>query len=785
MKSMAIRRMACATLACIGMGVLGGCGGSGGGATSTPTPDQGTISGSSVSSSDGSVEIATTATVSGIAAASSTPAQPFTLNNVPISERIVVRLSAPGHVDQIKVVSVRSGVVTYLRSTLVPVGTSATVDPTAAVNVSVPGSTAQVSAPANAFVRADNGAAPSGSLTIAVTPIDPASDPARMPGDYTTLAGGVERAIESFGAIGVTIQDAGGNRYNLASGKTATIRIPLSSRGAGAAPATIPLFYLDEGSGRWVEEGTAALAGTGASRYYEGTISHFSFWNADQIVSTVFVSGCTEFNGQRTSNRKVQADGIDYIGVAQALTDANGNFRVPMRINSRALLTGRGSGVEVTAPVVVGPSATDIVLGTCLQERDAAALVPSFFTQPQSVTTEAGTFATFSVIVDGRQSIGLQWRRNGVNIAGATGTTLTTFVTAADNGAVYSVVATNFLGSATSNNATVTVGAPNIAPQIRAQPASITVTVGQSATFSVDATGAAPLSYQWRRNGTAIGGATAASYVTPATTIADNGAVYSVAVLNGIGNLVSAGATLTVVVGATPADTYKGPLAQLFSGTYSAGCVNPTGTATGPILIGANGDASWDGGQLALAPATARVTILSTGFGNYFTLSDEAINREVSIASFPTVPGASSVAVTQIAPAANVITCTPGFTVAPAPLPLNALVGSWFNGLNATLTCNVRRTGSTTSSTEALGFNVTGGTITLGTFQLSFTGPRETETAAAASDSHGAFGLGVGYGVTLADGSSWSMGRQVSGLGIGFNLARANGDFYVCLGNRN
>src|SRR5256885_14133591 len=63
---------------------------------------------------------------------------------------------------------------------------------------------------------------------------------------------------------------------------------------------------------------------------------------------------------------------------------------------------------------------------------------------------------------------------------------------------------------------------PPVAPSITTQPASQTVTAGQMATFTVVATGTAPLSYQWRKSGTAISGATAPTYTTPATTSADS-----------------------------------------------------------------------------------------------------------------------------------------------------------------------------------------------------------------------------------------------------------------------
>jgi hypothetical protein len=70
--------------------------------------------------------------------------------------------------------------------------------------------------------------------------------------------------------------------------------------------------------------------------------------------------------------------------------------------------------------------------------------------------------------------------------------------------------------------------------------------VGQTATFSVIGTGTAPLSYQWQTNGTAITGATASSYTTAATTLADNGSTFKVTLSNAVGTITSAAATLTV-----------------------------------------------------------------------------------------------------------------------------------------------------------------------------------------------------------------------------------------------
>ncbi len=84
------------------------------------------------------------------------------------------------------------------------------------------------------------------------------------------------------------------------------------------------------------------------------------------------------------------------------------------------------------------------------------------------------------------------------------------------------------------------------APTITQQPQGVTVAAPGPATFSVTATGDAPLAYQWLRNGVAIAGATGAGYTTPATAVSDSGATFSVVVWNHGGAVVSAGAQLTV-----------------------------------------------------------------------------------------------------------------------------------------------------------------------------------------------------------------------------------------------
>ena len=174
-------------------------------------------------------------------------------------------------------------------------------------------------------------------------------------------------------------------------------------------------------------------------------------------------------------------------------------------------------------------------------------VAPYITTPPANQTVTAGQTATFSVVATGTAPLSYQWRKNSSNIGGATVASYTTpATTTADNNATFDVVVANSVNSVTSSPATLTVNSLPAAPTITTPPANQTVTAGQMATFSVVATGTAPLAYQWQKNGSDITSAASASYTTPVTTAADSGELFRVVVSNTAGNVTSTSATLTV-----------------------------------------------------------------------------------------------------------------------------------------------------------------------------------------------------------------------------------------------
>ncbi|MBS0197876.1 MAG: immunoglobulin domain-containing protein [Planctomycetes bacterium] len=177
---------------------------------------------------------------------------------------------------------------------------------------------------------------------------------------------------------------------------------------------------------------------------------------------------------------------------------------------------------------------------------NAAALTvntaPAVTGHPSPVTACSGGSASFSVSGTGTPTPTFQWRKGGMNIDGATSATLTlNTITLGDEGS-YDCVLTNACGSAPSNAATLTV---NTAPAVTGNPSPVTACSGGSASFSVSGTGTPAPTFQWRKGGMNIDGATSATLTLNTITPGDEGS-YDCVLTNACGSAPSNAATLTV-----------------------------------------------------------------------------------------------------------------------------------------------------------------------------------------------------------------------------------------------
>jgi hypothetical protein len=218
---------------------------------------------------------------------------------------------------------------------------------------------------------------------------------------------------------------------------------------------------------------------------------------------------------------------------------------------------------------------------------DVIGTVPAITNQPVGGQLVAGTSTNLSVGATG-YAPAYQWYLGANPISGATTNTYT--IAAANDSAagIYTVVITNAYGSVTSSVATVTVLDP---PVITAQPASLTASNGWPASFSVTATGTAPLAYQWYFGMNAISGATAANY-SLAAVAATNAGNYSVVITNAAGSVTSGVAALSVVVPPTI------EILTNESFTISSGAGGSGGQLTSCMIM--SDGTSWSGGAVGV-----------------------------------------------------------------------------------------------------------------------------------------------------------------------------------------
>ena len=172
---------------------------------------------------------------------------------------------------------------------------------------------------------------------------------------------------------------------------------------------------------------------------------------------------------------------------------------------------------------------------------------PSITTQPVGQTVDAGTGVTFTIVAAGTAPLSYQWNKGGVAISGATSNSYVILSTVVADSGDYTCTVSNLKGSVTSSPATLLVNPVTQpqAPSITTQPISQTAEVGTGVTFTVVATGTAPLSYQWNKGGVAISGATTAGYAIAAVSTTDAGS-YTCTVSNTKGSVTSDVATLSV-----------------------------------------------------------------------------------------------------------------------------------------------------------------------------------------------------------------------------------------------
>ncbi len=238
---------------------------------------------------------------------------------------------------------------------------------------------------------------------------------------------------------------------------------------------------------------------------------------------TVIGTQPMSYRWQKNRTDIAGADGANYTTPAVSMGDSGSKFR--------CIVTNTiGSATSNEATLTVIPSG-----------------LLNITQQPSDRSVRVGETATFEVEATGTPAPNFQWQVNGLNISGATQNRFTTPPTTfSDDGKRYRALVSNTAGTLTSRDALLTITDVPQPARVSNHPKNARVKIGQTATFSVTATGNEPLVYQWRKNGTNITFANERTYTTAPATSADNGSEFRVTVTNQHGSDTSAPALLTL-----------------------------------------------------------------------------------------------------------------------------------------------------------------------------------------------------------------------------------------------
>lgn len=221
-----------------------------------------------------------------------------------------------------------------------------------------------------------------------------------------------------------------------------------------------------------------------------------------------------------------------------AVASAQVNNRITVSLSFGPVSLADAGSFRLVATNVFGATLSDS------KSLTVTPVAPSISTQPANQAVTVGGTATLSVTASGTAPLVYQWRKDGTPISGATSASLTLNSVQASNAGSYTVSVSNGLGTVNSTGATLTVNV-TIPPTISIHPASQSVSAGANVALTVAATGTAPLSYQWRKDGAPIAGATNATFTLTSVQTGDAGE-YAASVLNTAGSVSSGAALLTV-----------------------------------------------------------------------------------------------------------------------------------------------------------------------------------------------------------------------------------------------
>ena len=257
---------------------------------SKPGDDNGSVAGTGDGTAQGVITdlnnspVSNATVTSGTATATTDASGKFTLTKVQFnSDTVLVMVTKGGFFEGAKIFVAGNHTVNNAKIQLIPKIVSGTIAASSGGNVAIQGGGSVNFGPG--FVAASNGNSYTGNVSVSARYLNPTdlNFGSYMPGDIKAVSVNSQPGtLQSFGVVAVEMNDAAGNKLQLAKGKTATITIPIPSALPDITSSFMPLWYFDATKGAWEQQGVATKQGSN----YTGVVSHFTSWNSGYSVDT-------------------------------------------------------------------------------------------------------------------------------------------------------------------------------------------------------------------------------------------------------------------------------------------------------------------------------------------------------------------------------------------------------------------------------------------------------------------------------------------------------------------
>lgn len=305
----------------------------------------------------------------------------FNLKNVYVDKNAaLVKVEKAGYFLGTKTIMVEIEKNNPVNMQLMPKTVAGTINGASGGEVTVPASGGSIQLEANSVIDPQSNKPYTGAVTVSAAFIDPSAGNFReiMPGTLRGInTNNEETGLQSFGMMAVELNGAGGEKLQIASGKKATLHFPIPEALRSQAPATIPLWSLDETTGLWKEEGQATKQGN----EYVGTVGHFSFWNCDApFAITNFTVTLKDQNAQAIPDVEVviSASVTDTTSISgNGITNADGVVKGTLPSNRSLKLKVYDKCRNLIHSQDIGPYATDTDLGTITVNTQTVSLTVS------------------------------------------------------------------------------------------------------------------------------------------------------------------------------------------------------------------------------------------------------------------------------------------------------------------------------------------------------------------------------------------------------------------------